>query len=467
MQMRHSNDIAATIFRFTRGYIRDNGIMGIHLNSFETPGGGVDRKYALRHAVLLLFADPPQISPRFGVLSLGEWKRLLRWMDISGMTVYFLDRAEELGLATAIPSSTYAQMKSRLESNRERTAMLMADSVDIQAAFRREGVPYALAKGNSYNPDSVPKLWLRSQTDLDFLVAKECAENARRVLEDRGYKVRKETARIWEFATDHIARWGAPEDAYRPRQGRRVELHLETDGPDTRLARRLERDFNGVKMPVLSPPDIFIGQALHCYRNICSQYSRLSQYLEFYRHAHTRRNDVEFWCQVRALCGNDPSVAVRIGASLRLMTELMGDFAPDALTAWTMDRLSPAAHLWFELYSRRKALGSPPGTKLHLLLQEELRPIGVASDMSTRRILFPIVKPPVIVYPTPQENFAARFHRYSFQARFVLYQARFHIVEIVRISWHSMRWQKLVARQEQTRNPHANKEMAMTHVHED
>ena len=362
------------------------------------------------------------------------------------MTLYFMDRAEELDLAKSFPPLVHAEIQSRLKNNRERTAALLADSIDIQAAFRGQGIRYAVAKGISLFPESVPKIWLRSQTDLDFLVAKECALDARRVLEDRGYKLRDESSRAWVFKTDHIPRWGAPEDAYKVRQCRCVELHLEDDGPDTRLARRLDRDFDGVTMSVLAAPDIFIGQARHSYRNICSQFSRVSQHLEFYRHVLSRREDAEFWSQVRMLCENDRSLSLRMGVSLSLLTEVMGDFVPDALAAWTIDQLPRTAHLWVQIYAHRKALGSVPGTKLHLLLQHELEPAGVGIMNSASLILFPIHKPQVIAHSMPNESLFDRLRRFSFQTRYVFHQLRFHTVEITRFGWHWMRWRRRVAR---------------------
>jgi hypothetical protein len=407
-----------------------------------------DREQSLRQAVLQLFCDPPRISPRFNSLTGQEWKRLLRWTDISGMTLYFMDRAEEVGLVSAFPPWVYEQMQSRLQNNRERTAALMRDSIDIQAAFRSKSVRYAVAKGISFFPDSVPNVQLRSQMDLDFLVAKESALDARQILEDRGYKLRDISPRTWNFKTDHVPRWGPPADAYKVRHYRCVELHLEDDGPDTRLARRLDRDFDGVTMSVLASSDIFIGQARHSYKNLCSQFSRVSQHLELYRHVLKRRDDIAFWSHVRMLCANDHSVSLRIGASLRLLTELMGDFAPNALAAWTMDRLPPMAQLWFQVYGRSKALCNPPGTKLHLLLQRELEPAGVASARPARTVLFPIYKPHVIVHPMPNEKFAGRMRRYFFQARYISHQLRFHLVEIMRLGWHSMRWRKRISRLE-------------------
>src|ERR1700690_4434109 len=59
----------------------------------------------LREAVLLFFCDPlPMEHARLKSLSLREWKRLLHWLDISGVALYFLDRIMELELCELLPA---------------------------------------------------------------------------------------------------------------------------------------------------------------------------------------------------------------------------------------------------------------------------------------------------------------------------------------------------------------------------
>ena len=44
-----------------------------------------------RHAILLSFCDPmPAACAELQHLSAKQWQRLLHWMDISGLALYFL-----------------------------------------------------------------------------------------------------------------------------------------------------------------------------------------------------------------------------------------------------------------------------------------------------------------------------------------------------------------------------------------
>ena len=61
---------------------------------------------------------------------------------------------------------------------------MIAESASIQSAFQKAGVSYAVLKGFSLWPVSVPRLELRSQLDLDFLVSEESADQARQILEE-------------------------------------------------------------------------------------------------------------------------------------------------------------------------------------------------------------------------------------------------------------------------------------------
>ncbi len=83
-------------------------------------------------------------------------------------------------------------------------------------------------------------------------------------------------------------------------------------------------------MPVLSPVDLFLGQGLHAYKHVCSEFSRTAHLLEFRRHVLTRRNDETFWQELRIAVNGDPVTCLRLGVVALLITHVMDEFAPDA-----------------------------------------------------------------------------------------------------------------------------------------
>ena len=152
--------------------------------------------------------------------------------------------------------------------NTRRTHGLITESIAIQREFQDAGLLYSNLKGLSLWPMSAPKPELRSQFDLDFLVAEQCAPQARSILERRGYRLYAISGRSWEFKLNERPGFSL-KDLYRDLQSYAVELHIE---PGARISSsslsRLEwRELHGLNMPVLSPVDLLLGQGLHVYKS--------------------------------------------------------------------------------------------------------------------------------------------------------------------------------------------------------
>src|SRR6202020_1278000 len=114
------------------------------------------------------------------------------------------------------------------------------------------GLSYAVVKGLSLSPESVPRPELRHQFDLDYLISETSAREARSILERRGYRLRAISRRTWEFKINETP-YVSVKDFYKDLPYRTVELHLEgeTPGQDSRLDRSTTRDMFGISMPML------------------------------------------------------------------------------------------------------------------------------------------------------------------------------------------------------------------------
>src|SRR5262249_35683119 len=152
-------------------------------------------------------------------------------------------------------------------------------------SFQGAGLSYAVLKGISFCPLSVPRAELRSQFDLDFLIAKSHAQAARRLLESRGYRLYAECGGSMEFKVNEKPGF-ALKDLYKDLASYIVELHIEGDVSDRRsLLENIERrEISGVTMPVLSPVDLLLGQGLHAFKHLCGEFTRAAHLLEFRRH---------------------------------------------------------------------------------------------------------------------------------------------------------------------------------------
>jgi hypothetical protein len=402
------------------------------------------RQLQAREAVLLIFCDPlPEQYARLWHLSDNEWQHLLHWLDTSGLALYFLDRVLELQLNDLLPRAVMARLQQNLIDNTERLRGMVDESIEIQREFQGANLSYAMLKGFSFWPHSVPKLQLRSQLDLDFLVAENSISQAREMLERRGYRLHVISGRSWEFKTDHIPE-ASLKQLYKNVPHRCVELHVEvnTDSASSLLARTVKRRFHGICMPALSPADLLLGQGLHLFKHLCSDFSRAAHLLEFRRHVLAHREDAAFWHELQGLAEKNPRAILALGVVTLLITQVMGEFAPESLTRWTVDRLPDSARLWIELYGSRSAFASFPGSKLYLLLERELIPAGVPAKRTLRRALLPLRLPPAISPASANDTFSVRLHRYRIQSRFVCSRLRFHVVEGARYVWELLRWQQ-------------------------
>ncbi len=402
----------------------------------------------LREAVLLTFCDPlPQQCSRLQHLSTRDWQHLLRWLDLSGLALYFLDRLLDLQLGHWLPPNILGRLQRNLTDNAERTRGMIAESIAIQKEFQEVRLSYANLKGLSLWPCSVAKPELRSQFDLDFLVAEESALEARRILERRGYRLYAISGRSWEFKLNE--RPGISlKDLYKAQPSHAVELHIESSvrGRPSLIDRVERRELCGLSMPVLSPVDLFLGQGLHAYKHVCSEFIRTAHLLEFRRHVLSRSDDDAFWMQVQSAANENPRTVLGLGVIALLITRVMGDFAPEALTSWTVDRLPQSVQLWVNIYGHRAVYGDFPGSKVYLILQRELEVAGVAARRSLRDALLPSRWPPPVIRGFPNETFSVRLGRYRMQIHFILLRLRFHIVEGVRYRWETHRWHRFVNR---------------------
>ncbi len=412
-----------------------------HTNVEVKPLRGEQR---IRQAVLLSFCDPfPEQCMELRTLSRRQWRHLLRWLDFSGLALYFFDRLVELRLTHLLPAPVLTRLLENLQDNTERTHGMATESIAIQQEFKDARLRYAILKGLSLYPSSVPRPELRSQMDLDFLVAEEDLPQARNILARRGYRLYGASGRSWEFKRNEKPGITL-KDLYKNTGSWMVELHKEagTFCRASALDRVEWREFYGFSMPVLSPIDLFLQQGLHAYKHICSQFCRAAFLVEFRRHALFRHDDDAFWDETLSAVKANPRALQALGAVTLLITRVMGEFAPEALTKRTLQSLSPAVRLWVELYGHRAALGNFPGSKLYLLLRSELPAAGAPMNRPLWQFLIPFRLPPAVIQAFPNETPYLRLGRYRMQVNLIWHRLRFHIVEGLRFALELRSWRR-------------------------
>ncbi len=408
-----------------------------------------NRAERLKEAVITTFSKPAfEVGERLVEFYEEDWRKALYWLDVSGVALYFLDQLSSLGLQCCLPEFVLERLQQNLTDNRIRTAALFQETLEISQVFQQRGISFAVLKGFTLTPDSVPDSALRYQTDLDFLIAAEDATTALYCLNDFGYRLHAVSGKTWECKAGVL---GTPDirNIYKVHTQRSVELHLQPscghnggEAKQNRLTRALQRSIQGVMLPALAPNDLMLQQASHLFKHLCHEHTRASWMLEFRRHVMARRDSPKFWNEVEVLASGEPQGALAVGAVTLLATQMFGNFAPEGLREWSMGKLPAPVCLWIEMYGRRALLTDFPGSKLYLLLRTQLKTTLTPEAASSRRLIFPFHMPPQITQPEVGERILSRLRRYRIEAGFVCFRLRFHLVEGLRYAIEASRWHR-------------------------
>jgi hypothetical protein len=409
-----------------------------------------NRGSQLKSAVFASFFEPAnKVAHGFEEFSERDWRKALYWLDISGLALYLLDRLTALGIKNSLPVPILERLQLNLEQNRERTNALLREAVLISCALQEESICFAVLKGFTLPREVVQDPVLRCQMDIDILVRESDAIAARRIVMSFGYVHDSIKGSEWAFTagTDKAM---SMESLYKVRPQRMVELHLlpsEGEGAlpaaEDLLARAQLRCFHGIELPVLSPGDIFVQQAVHIFRHLCSENTRAVWLLEYWRHVEARRGDSAFWREARSIAEREPAAEVAIGAVTRMSAQLFGQSAPEELSCWSVDRLPPAVSRWIELYGRRILVDDLPGNKFYLFLKRQIQPGAGAARSRWYRSLLPFHWwPGRVTHGQAGENLGARLTRFRIEAGFVLSRLQFHIRTCIPFVLESRRWKR-------------------------
>ena len=399
----------------------------------------------LSAAVIASFrdADPSQHRQQLQRFSARQWHENFRWLDASGLALYFLQRLRSLEAESAIPDSILAQLEQRHADNEHRTAVLFNEFARINAAFRCAGLRYAVLKGFTLVPDFCPDLSLRCQMDFDFLIADDQAEPCRDLLASLGYSLMAANNHVLEFKSSagqvpHIR------DLYKAKPQHAVEVHLGDDSQLEFHSSVLKRSrivtSNGVNYPALSAEDMFLGVASHLFRHIRSEWTRISWLLELRHFVSTRRKESAFWAAVRERGLQTSGTAVAVGVAINLADRAFGKVECDDLREWTVNNLPAPILSWTERYGDEILFAHFPGNKLYLLLERELDG-GRETSLTIRRRLFPASRPARIA-TTATGNILDKLQALQFEYQYFFFRLRFHLTQTPRYLLEARRWKR-------------------------
>lgn len=391
-------------------------------------------------AVLACFREPREDAIlRLQNITSEQWSRSLFWMDAAGMSLYLHRRIEQMRAVDILPPSLIRRWDRNKVENQQRCAALFAEMRCINEAFADRCVSFANVKGFTLFPHACPDVTLRSQLDLDFAIAREDVEAADVVLRSFGYRLTGFTNRVREYKRGST-QLQAAEDRYRVPKSFSVEVHFESGGDDPRLARRVWHLMDGLQLPAFRDADIFVGQATHLLSHLTGPTTRLSWLLEFGWNAEAHAGDAVFWSEARTNAMEATNGDVALGLSSYLCNKLLGQQMPTEMDEWNEASLSPAVRRWARIYGERCVVADVPGTKLYLLLQEELHRNQPAWRAEKLRRLLPRRPAPRITVHVVGQGAKASLLNALIELRFLFFRLRFHAVEGARYCVHGAFW---------------------------
>jgi hypothetical protein len=401
------------------------------------------RAARLKEAVLASFHEPaPSVEARLGEFTVCDWGRARKWLDISGLVWYFLERLQSLKLQSRVPEPFLLQLRADLAENQVRGAALFNETLAITKALRQWNIECAVLK---IPLESVHDSSLCNQMDLEVLIRETDASLVENCLSQLGYSVSAVSGSTWQFKAG-VSAASSLRNAYQLRPERSLEVHLlgmrPRNSKSDRLARSQWRSINEHSIPTLSAADMFVFQGEHLFKHLCAGHTRASWVLEYWRQVCARRDDDAFWRDVETIAEDQFDSGVAIGTATLLTSLIFGSFAPRELAQWSMERLPSGICLWLHLYGRRILLSDNPENKPHLLLRKEVDPHSTAEKWARRPLYLPLQFPQRIARAVESEGLPVRIRRYRLQAGVALRRLLFHVREGLGIAFESVRWER-------------------------
>jgi hypothetical protein len=409
------------------------------------------RDHDLRALLLCALQPSPDFS-RLSVLhrsSASRLRRLLRWLDQSGLALYLLTQLQEHDALDQVPVRFGEALKYRLTANQTRTQAMLAEFARLVESFNRNGVRFLALKGFTLTPAFCPAPHLRHQTDFDFLVAPDSLENAKRVMQSCGYE-QQENGDPGEatFATPlrHIP--SPNDDIYAIPEHREVDLvttlHQAAHGvsievPMGGLDSAEIRTLHGISFPALPAAEMFCLQVMHAFKHLLGYWVRPSWLFEIGYFIDRHYNQDHLWRGIADLMGRDARRRNAFGLVISLTNRLWPRPIPQALADWCLQSLPPRIELWVAHFGMTTAVSDLDGAKLTLFVHREFVDDRNhwSSYLSDR--LFPVGRHASIGTVTnndPGTTIKAKVAQWRHTVR----RSIFHAQSIFSLPVHAIRW---------------------------
>ncbi|HWG58238.1 MAG TPA: nucleotidyltransferase family protein [Candidatus Acidoferrales bacterium] len=408
-----------------------------------------------KRAVLATLRATPDFSqlPLLRRMKPSEQKRLLRWLEISGLAFHFFERLRTGGKLSEIPSEMAESLASKLDANSRRMEDMFAEFRRVNAAFRKRGFRHAFVKGFTLFPDFCADRKLRHQTDIDMLVSPADLDEAGRVLETLGYsRVPSNNPKESRYATPRTSIPSPSEDLFQIQPHREAEIHtsiwetskryrVEIAVPADLLDRARTRAYDGIELFALAAEDMFLLQLLHAFQHLLGSWVRLSWLWEIHYFMRCNLNQSALWSSAQACGGEDPLLRHACGLIVRLTNRLFDTPVPPVLQAWCVEPLPQKMRAWVDLLGVKWALVDMRGSKLALFVHGDFIADSATRRRHLLRRLIPVAGRPSLGEVSTHSGWA-RFALRIARLRFICRRLWVHVSDVPPLCIEFLRWRR-------------------------
>ena len=304
------------------------------------------REAFLKLAILSVLKPKPDLAPIEVLRNCDRTrtKRLLLWLDQSGLAFHFLDRLQREKALDLVSADLRQALEQRAHQNRVRMHAMLSEFSNLNKSFANHGVCYSAMKGFTLVPEYCPDPFLRHQTDFDFLIAPESAKDASRALVSCGYELQESgDSGEMTFGTPLLHIPSRRDNIYDVPRHRQVDLHtalwheahcVSIGAPIDCLNRLRRKSLLGVSFPALAEDDMFLLHVFHIFQHLLASWIRLSWLFELDHFLGIHEQDAALWHSVLDRASGDVKLRRALGLVLRLTNQIFPRRLPPILEEW-------------------------------------------------------------------------------------------------------------------------------------
>jgi hypothetical protein len=341
------------------------------------------RESCLKRTILSALRSKSDLGPVEILRScnITETRKLLLWLDQSGLALHFFHRLQHENALDLVSAGLRQALQQRSQQNRVRAHAILNEFSNLSDTFTKHGVRYSALKGFTLIPEYCSDLYLRHQTDFDFLIAPASAKDAQRALIACGYELQESGAcGEMTFGTPLLRFPSRHDNIYRVPWHRQVDLHtmlwheahcVSIGAPTDCLNRVQRKSLQGASFPALAEDDMFLLQVFHAFQHLLGSWIRLSWLFELDHFLGNHEQDAALWHAVRDRAGEDVRLKRAFGLILHLTNQIFPRRIPPILEEWCLVPRPRSAEAWVREFGVEWAISDLPGKKLTLFVHRD------------------------------------------------------------------------------------------------